>query len=339
MKQKVLVTGGAGYIGSHTVLELLNNNYSVVVVDNLSNSSREGLRRVEQITQKAVDFEEIDIRDTDALSHVFEHYDIQSVLHFAGHKAVGESVAKPLQYYDNNFTGTLSLCEVMQRFNVYELIFSSSATVYGSTTQCPISESAPIGATTNPYGSSKYMVERMLMDLAKSDPQWRIATLRYFNPVGAHPSGQLGEDPNGVPNNLVPFVSQVAVGKLSEVKVFGNDYNTADGTGVRDYIHVVDLALGHIAALQYMEEHEGFEAFNLGTGRGHSVLNIISAFEKYSGQKIPFRIVERRSGDIAECFANPNKAKNILNWSAERDLKEMMEDTWRWQSKNPSGYS
>ncbi|MAF75537.1 MAG: UDP-glucose 4-epimerase GalE [Idiomarinaceae bacterium] len=338
MNKSILLTGGTGYIGSHTTLELLNNGYEVVVIDNLSNSSRESLKRVEQLTQKSVTFAQVDVRDAEALNQVFENHNIQSVLHFAGHKAVGESVEKPIQYYQNNVAGTLTLCEVMARNNVFELIFSSSATVYGANAQSPISESMPIGATTNPYGTSKYMVERMLMDLAASDPRWRIATLRYFNPVGAHRSGQIGEDPNGIPNNLVPFVSQVAVGKLDQLKVFGNDYDTSDGTGVRDYIHVVDLALGHIAALRYMDSHQGFEAFNLGTGKGYSVLEVVDAFEQQSGLNIPYTVAQRRPGDIAKCFANPEKASKLLGWQAKCELAEMMRDTWHWQSQNPNGY-
>lgn len=336
---RVLVTGGAGYIGSHTCLELLQAGYEVVVVDNLCNSKEESLKRVQQLTGKTLTFYPVDLLDRRALDAVFARESIGAVIHFAGLKAVGESVSMPIRYYQNNVTGTLNLCEVMQQHGVNNLVFSSSATVYGNPQTVPIKENAPIGGTTNPYGRSKWMIEDILADLQRANPAWNIVLLRYFNPVGAHNSGQIGEDPNGIPNNLLPYITQVAVGKLSELKVFGNDYPTSDGTGVRDYIHVVDLALGHLRALDYLSTHPGLAVFNLGTGRGFSVLEVVAAFERVSGQPIPYKIVDRRPGDIATCYANPAKAKRELNWSATRDLDQMCADAWRWQSQNPNGYT
>lgn len=334
----ILVTGGAGYIGSHTVVELLNAGHDVVVLDNLSNSSRESLRRVEQITGKAATFVQGDIRDKSLLEQLFSDHAISAVMHFAGLKAVGQSVAKPQLYYDNNVVGTLNLVQVMAAFAVKKLVFSSSATVYGDPASVPIRESFPTGATTNPYGTSKYMVERILADLCVADPTWAVSVLRYFNPVGAHVSGLIGEDPNDIPNNLVPYISQVAIGKLPQLSVYGNDYPTPDGTGVRDYIHVVDLALGHLAALDKLSNQAGFEAVNLGTGVGYSVLDMVQAFEVATGVAVPYKVVARRPGDIASCYADPAYALQSLGWQARRTLPEMMEDTWRWQSRNPNGY-
>ncbi|OIM99628.1 UDP-glucose 4-epimerase GalE [Idiomarina sp. MD25a] len=334
----ILITGGAGYIGSHTLVELLNNDRDVVVVDNLSNSSHEALKRVERITQRNVMFVEADVCDAKAMDDVFRFYPITSVIHFAGLKAVGESVAKPVEYYDTNVVGTHTLLKTMAKYDVRRLVFSSSATVYGDPAHTPITESAPIGATTNPYGTSKYLVERILKDVAASDERWRIATLRYFNPVGAHESGLIGEDPNGIPNNLVPYIAQVAVGRLEQLSVYGDDYPTRDGTGVRDYIHVCDLARGHLSALDYLDCARGYHTFNLGTGTGSTVLEVIKAFEQASGQSVPYKIVHRRPGDIAACFAEPSLAKHSLNWAAEHGLERMMQDTWRWQQQNPQGY-
>ncbi|USD38681.1 UDP-glucose 4-epimerase GalE [Ferrimonas sp. SCSIO 43195] len=338
MSKVVLVTGGAGYIGSHTLVELLNQDKNVVVVDNLSNSCEESLRRVERITGKSVTFYQGDILDSSLLEQVFACHDIGSVVHFAGLKAVGESVAQPVRYYQNNVTGTLSLCEAMAKAGVFNLVFSSSATVYGDPATLPIREDFPVGGTTNPYGTSKYMVERVLQDLHVSDSRWNIALLRYFNPVGAHESGLIGEDPNGIPNNLMPFISQVAVGKREHLSVFGNDYDTVDGTGVRDYIHVVDLAIGHLKALDKLETEPGVVIYNLGTGTGYSVLEMVSAFEKGSGQPVPHQLVARRPGDIAACYADPAKAQAELGWTAKRGVDAMTADTWRWQSNNPNGY-
>ena len=338
MTEKILVTGGAGYIGSHTTLALLEAGFEVVVLDNLCNSSAESLRRIEGICGKAPIFVEGDIRDRALLDELFASQRISAVLHFAGFKAVGESVREPLAYYENNVAGSVTLCQAMAAAGVCRLVFSSSATVYGEPEQMPIREDFPTGVPTNPYGRSKLMVEEILRDLAVSDPRWSIALLRYFNPVGAHPSGLIGEDPNGVPNNLLPYISQVAIGKLRELSVFGNDYATQDGTGVRDYIHVVDLADGHLKALQAITAQSGVNVWNLGTGIGCSVLEMIRAFEKASGRQIPYRIVPRRPGDIAECWADPSKAASELGWRAERDLSAMMQDTWRWQSSNPNGY-
>jgi UDP-glucose 4-epimerase len=335
---KVLVTGGAGYIGSHTCLELLQAGDEVVIVDNLSNSKEDAIRRVEHITGQEIVFFEIDLLDEKALESVFDRHEIEAVVHFAGLKAVGESVAIPLRYYHNNVTGTLTLCKVMQKRGVKNIVFSSSATVYGDPKKVPIQEDFPLGAT-NPYGRSKLMIEEILQDLHISDPEWNIALLRYFNPVGAHSSGRIGEDPNGIPNNLVPYIAQVAVGKLPELRVFGNDYPTPDGTGVRDYIHVVDLALGHLRAIEKLAERPGVVIYNLGTGRGYSVLEVIRAFEKACHKPIPYRIVERRSGDIAASFADPSRARQELGWEATRDIDKMCADVWRWQSNNPHGYN
>ncbi len=333
---RILVTGGAGYIGSHTCVELLNAGYDVVVVDNLRNSKIAALERVEKITGKKVDFIQLDLRERDKLNEVFERFSIDAVLHFAGLKAVGESVQIPLEYYENNVHGTIVLCQVMQVHNIRKLVFSSSATVYGSPEQMPIREDFPI-APLNPYGHSKAMIEQILRDLYISDPTWQVTLLRYFNPVGAHPSGLIGEDPNGIPNNLFPFITQVAVGRLPYLRVFGNDYPTPDGTGIRDYIHVVDLALGHLSALEKLIQ-PGVYTYNLGTGRGYSVLEVVSAFERACGKPIPYRIVERRPGDAAVSFADPSLAQKELGWFARRSLDDMCQDAWRWQSLNPNGY-
>lgn len=334
----ILVTGGAGYIGSHTVVELLEAGQDVLVYDNLCNSSVESLKRVSEITGRDVTFVKGDIRDGELLQRIFRENDISAVVHFAGLKAVGESVVKPLGYYENNFAGTMILLQVMQEFGVKRIVFSSSATVYGDPACVPIREDSPTGGTTNPYGTSKYMVERMLADLCAADPSWSAIVLRYFNPVGAHKSGLIGEDPNDIPNNLLPYIAQVAVGRLERLSVYGDDYPTVDGTGVRDYIHVVDLALGHLAALDKLTRSTGFEAVNLGTGNGYSVLQMVSAFEEASGRKVPYNIVARRPGDIAVCYADPAYAYESLGWRATHGLAEMMEDTWRWQSQNPNGY-
>jgi len=333
----VLVTGGAGYIGSHTCIELSKAGYDFVVYDNLCNASKESLSRVEKIIGKEVKFVEGDIRDRDALQTVFDTYEIDSVIHFAGLKAVGESVEKPLSYYDNNVSGTVVLCEVMQKNNCKKIVFSSSATVYGDPHTTPIKEDFPLSAT-NPYGRSKLFIEEILRDLFVSDSEWKIVLLRYFNPVGAHKSGTIGEDPNGIPNNLMPFIAQTAVGKREQLSVFGDDYDTDDGSGVRDYIHVVDLADGHVKALNKIAELDGVLTVNLGTGRGYSVLDMVKAFEKASGKKVPYIIAPRRAGDIAKCFADPSYAKESLGWEAIRGVDEMCEDTWRWQSNNPNGY-
>jgi len=334
----ILVTGGAGYIGSHTVLQLLEANYEVVVVDNLSNSSYESLRRVQDLTGKTVTFCNVDITDKSALDQVFVDHRVDAVIHFAGLKAVGESVAKPLWYYHNNVHGTLVLCEVMAKHNVFNIVFSSSATVYGDPHAVPIREDFPLSAT-NPYGRSKLMIEDIFRDLGVSDQRWQVVLLRYFNPVGAHDSGRIGEDPNGIPNNLTPFITQVAVGKLKELSVFGNDYATPDGTGVRDYIHVVDLACGHLAALRKLDQTPGVVAYNLGTGNGYSVLDMVAAFEKASGKKIPYKIVPRRPGDVAQCYADPATALKELGWKAELGIDDMTRDGWNWQKNNPDGYS
>ncbi|HEU5141267.1 MAG TPA: UDP-glucose 4-epimerase GalE [Bacillales bacterium] len=333
----ILVTGGAGYIGSHTCVELLNADYDLVVVDNLSNSNREALKRVREITGKAFSFYHVDLLDKQGLDRVFSENHIEAVIHFAGLKAVGESVEMPLRYYHNNLTGTFVLCEVMQRHGVHKIVFSSSATVYGMSEDVPFTEDLPLSAT-NPYGQTKLMIEQILRDLSVADEDWGIALLRYFNPVGAHKSGQIGEDPNGIPNNLTPYITQVAVGKLEELKVFGDDYPTEDGTGVRDYIHVVDLALGHLKALEKVLATPGVKTYNLGTGVGYSVLDVVKAFEKAVGQTIPYSIAERRPGDIAVSYADPSKAKRELGWSAERGIEDMTEDSWRWQKQNPKGY-
>ncbi|WP_110456296.1 UDP-glucose 4-epimerase GalE [Shewanella algidipiscicola] len=333
----ILVTGGAGYIGSHTLVELLNDNQDVVVIDNLSNASVEALARVERITQKQITFYQGDVLNKAFLHKVFTDHQITAVIHFAGLKAVGESVAQPLRYYENNVTGTLVLCEVMADFNVKKLVFSSSATVYGDPASLPITEDFPTGAT-NPYGQSKLMVEHILSDLYHSDPSWNIARLRYFNPVGAHASGLIGEDPNDIPNNLMPFIAQVAVGKRAFLSVFGDDYDTHDGTGVRDYIHVVDLALGHLKALEKLNSGCGLVTYNLGTGQGYSVLDMVKAFEKACGHSIPYQISPRRPGDIAACYADPIKAQTALNWQAMHSIEDMANSSWHWQSNNPNGY-
>lgn len=337
--KKILVTGGAGYIGSHTLIELIAAGFTPVVYDNLSNSSPASLARVQQIVGQSIEFIEGDILDTQLLAKTFAAHDFTAVIHFAGLKAVGESVAKPLWYYQNNVAGTLNLLDAMTKANVKNLIFSSSATVYGDPEALPIVESSPRSAT-NPYGQSKLMIEYMLEDLAKSDNHWQLISLRYFNPIGAYHTGTIGENPNGIPNNLMPYVSQVAVGKLPQLSVFGNDYDTVDGTGVRDYIHVVDLAKGHVAALQYLEHQTqlGFEPINLGTGKGTSVLELVNAFIKTTGQSVPYNIAPRRPGDIASCYASSDKAKHLLGWQAEFDIERMCADTWRWQSQNPNGY-
>jgi UDP-glucose 4-epimerase len=333
-----LVTGGAGYIGSHTLIELINNNFEVVVIDNLANSSRESLRRVEQITGHEIPFIEADVRDQSALSDIFTTYDIDSVIHFAGLKAVGESVAKPLEYYDNNLVSTLALLEAMRKHSVNQLVFSSSATVYGSPSELPLRETSTVGVgLTNPYGKTKYMIEQIIQDYCAADLTFEATILRYFNPIGAHQSGQIGEDPNGIPNNLLPYVAQVAVGKLQSVGVFGDDYDTPDGTGVRDYIHVVDLARGHVAALQHMKA--GASIYNLGTGNGTSVLEIIKAFSKACGRDLPYEIKPRRTGDIAACYADCSKAERELGWRAELSIEQACADSWRWQSQNPNGFS
>jgi len=336
----ILVTGGAGYIGSHTCLELLNAGYQVSVVDNLSNSCEESLTRVSRLTGKDLSFSKVDLLDADELESVFQNESFDAVIHFAGLKAVGESVAKPLSYYQNNVTGTVNLCEAMQRHGVKDLVFSSSATVYGLPKSLPLTESSPtlIDEITNPYGRSKLILEFVLRDWQAANSNFNVALLRYFNPVGAHESGDIGEDPNGIPNNLLPYVSQVAVGKLARLGVFGGDYETKDGTGVRDYIHVVDLAVGHVLALEKLRQNPGVVTYNLGTGKGYSVLEVVAAFEKASGKPIAYEIVERRAGDIAACYADPGLAKSELGWSAKRGIDEMCADGWRWQSKNPDGF-
>lgn len=339
-KNYILITGGAGYIGSHTLIELDSAGYSFVVYDNLSNSSKKSIQRVEKLIGKSIEFVEGDIRDKKALEDVFERYDIDSVIHFAGLKAVGESVEKPLYYYDNNISGTLVLLEVMKEHKCKKIVFSSSATVYGDPHEVPIKEDFPVGGTTNPYGTSKYMIERILQDVYVSDNEFKIVLLRYFNPVGAHKSGEIGEDPNGIPNNLMPYISQVAVGKRECLSVFGDDYNTHDGTGVRDYIHVVDLANGHVKAISYLEKASTDKPLivNLGTGTGYSVLDMVKAYEKASGKKVPYKIAPRRAGDIASCYADPTFAKKVLGWEAKRTIEDMCKDSFNWQSKNPEGY-
>ena len=334
----ILVTGGAGYIGSHTCVELLKEGDEVVVVDNLYNSSEEALNRVKQITGKEVKFYNVDVLDREALDQVFKKESIDSVIHFAALKAVGESVAKPLEYYQNNITGTLTLCDVMRNNGVKNIVFSSSATVYGDPAFVPITEDCPKGKITNPYGQTKSMMEQILTDLHVADPEWNVILLRYFNPIGAHESGLIGEDPKGIPNNLVPYIAQVAVGKLACLGVFGDDYDTPDGTGVRDYIHVVDLAVGHVKAIKKLEDKEGVSIYNLGTGKGYSVLDVVKAYEKACGKPIKYEIKPRRPGDIAQCYADPTKAEKELGWVAERGIEEMCADSWRWQSMNPDGY-
>jgi UDP-glucose 4-epimerase len=333
----ILVTGGAGYIGSHTCLELLEAGHEVTVVDNLVNSKAESLRRVQEITGKTLTFHQVDLCDKPSLAAIFAQNQFDAVIHFASLKAVGESVAQPLRYYQNNLIGAMVLCEVMAEAKVYKLVFSSSATVYGDPQSVPIREDAPLSAT-NPYGQTKLIIETMLRDLGVADPAWQIAILRYFNPVGAHSSGRIGEDPNGIPNNLLPFISQVAVGKLPQLKVYGNSYPTPDGTGVRDYIHVVDLALGHLQALEKLTTNPGIVTYNLGTGRGYSVLEMLAAFERACGKTLPYEIVAARPGDVAASYADPSKANSELGWRAERDIDAICIDTWRWQSANPRGY-
>lgn len=335
----ILVTGGAGYIGSHTLIELSAAGAELVVLDNLCNSSPIALQRVEAITGKPIAFIQGDLRDAARLQQVFAAHPITAVVHFAGLKAVGESVAQPLRYYDNNVHGSQVLLAAMAEADVFNIVFSSSATVYGEPAKMPITEETPVGRPTNPYGRSKLMVEEMLRDLAASDPRWRVAILRYFNPVGAHPSGTLGEDPHGIPNNLLPFITQVAVGKRPRLSVFGDDYPTHDGTGVRDYIHVVDLAEGHVAALRYLQDHAGVHTWNLGTGQGYSVLDMIKAFEAASGVSVPYSVAGRRAGDIAVCYSDPSKALAELGWRAKRGLDQMMADAWRWQQNNPDGFA
>ena len=334
----ILVTGGTGYIGSHTVVELLSAGYEVVVLDNLSNSSKESLRRVEEITGKAVPFYEADISDRDALEDIFAKEKIDCCIHFAGLKAVGESVQKPWEYYSNNVAGTLVLVDVMRKHGAKNIIFSSSATVYGDPDCVPITEAAPRKECTNPYGTTKSMLEQILTDIQKADPEWNVVLLRYFNPIGAHESGRIGENPSGIPNNLMPYITQVAVGKRERLGVFGNDYNTPDGTGVRDYIHVVDLAKGHVAALSMIEKKAGLKIYNLGTGNGTSVLELVKTFEEVNGVKIPYEIMPRRAGDIATNYADPALAREELGWSATLDIRRMCEDSWRWQNNNPNGF-
>lgn len=337
----VLVTGGAGYIGSHTCLELLNSGHQVTVIDSLVNSSKESLLRVEKLTGKSAKFHEADLRDRDAMFKIVGSEKFDAVIHFAALKAVGESVAKPLEYYENNLTGTLNICFAMREHGVKNFVFSSSATVYGIPKSLPLTEESdtPIHEVTNPYGRSKLIMEYILRDWQACDPSINVALLRYFNPVGAHESGEIGEDPNGIPNNLLPYVSQVAVGKLEKLSVFGDDYDTADGTGVRDYIHVVDLAVGHVLALKKLEQAPGVITYNLGTGQGYSVLEIVKAFGKAAGKQIPYQVVDRRPGDIAACYADPAKAANELGWKAQRGIEEMCADGWRWQSSNPDGFA
>ena len=337
MKKTILVTGGTGYIGSHTVVELIGAGYEVVILDNLYNSSKAVLKRIEKITGVLPKFYEVDILDAPALNQVFEENHLDAVIHFAGYKAVGESVSKPLTYYQNNIAGSLNLYETMLKHGVHNLVFSSSATVYGDPASVPICEDFPLGPTTNPYGTSKLYNEQILRDVCKAYPQFSVVLLRYFNPIGAHKSGLIGEVPNGIPNNLLPYIAQVAIGKREYLSVFGNDYNTVDGTGVRDYIHVVDLALGHIKAIEYALEHDGVEAVNLGTGHGYSVLQVKDAFAKACGKEIAFKLVDRRPGDIAECYADTTKAREVLGWSAQYDIDTMCQDSWRFQSMNPDG--
>ncbi|MBQ8281061.1 MAG: UDP-glucose 4-epimerase GalE [Lachnospiraceae bacterium] len=334
----ILLTGGAGYIGSHTAVELLNAGYDVVIADNYGNSKPEVLNRIKELTGKEFKFYEMDVADKTALTNLFSNESIEAVIHFAGLKAVGESVEKPLWYYRNNLDTTLSLMEVMKEYDCKNFIFSSSATVYGTPESVPLTEDTKVGICTNPYGWTKWMTEQILKDICKSDSELSVVLLRYFNPVGAHESGRIGEDPQGIPNNLFPYIAQVAVGKRDHLNVFGNDYPTPDGTGIRDYIHVVDLAKGHVAALTYADNNKGIEVFNLGTGTGYSVLDMVHAFESANGIKIPYKIAPRRAGDVAECYADPKKAREVLGWTAEKTLEDMCRDTWRWQSNNPNGY-
>ena len=335
---KILVTGGAGYIGSHTCVELLNEGYEVVIMDNLYNANIKAVERIEQITGKKVTFYQTDMLDREGVKAIFDNEKIDAVIHFAGLKAVGESVVKPIEYYTNNMSGTLILCDEMRNHGVKNIIFSSSATVYGSPAEIPITENCPKGTATNPYGWTKWMLEQVLTDIHTADPEWNVILLRYFNPIGAHKSGLIGEDPKGIPNNLLPYVAQVAIGKLQCINVFGDDYDTPDGTGVRDYIHVVDLAVGHVKALKKFEENCGLAIYNLGTGHGYSVLDIVKNFEAATGVKIPYSIKPRRAGDIATCYCDPSKAERELGWKAQYGIKEMCEDSWRWQKNNPNGY-
>jgi len=336
---KILVTGGAGYIGSHTCVELLNEGYEVIIVDNLSNSDKKAVDRIQTITGKQITFYENDLLDRVAIKNIFDNEQIDAVIHFAGLKAVGESVAKPIEYYHNNITGTMILCDEMKAHGVKNIIFSSSATVYGQPQEIPITENCPKGTPTNPYGWTKWMLEQMLTDLHTADKEWNVILLRYFNPIGAHKSGMIGEDPKGIPNNLLPYVAQVAIGKREFVGVFGNDYDTPDGTGVRDYIHVVDLAIGHVKALKKLEEKAGVCVYNLGTGVGYSVLQVIEAFSKACGHQVPFKIMERRPGDIDTCYSKSEKAEKELGWKAQYGIDEMCADSWSWQKKNPDGYN
>ena len=333
----ILITGGAGYIGSHAAVELLEKGYDIVILDSLVNSNIEAIVRIKKLTGKEFEFYQADLLDTEQVENIFLRHDIKAVMHFAGLKAVGESVSMPLHYFENNISGTLNLCKIMSRFNVRELVFSSSATVYKPSGNRPIDEAFPLGAS-NPYGRTKLMIEEILHDIYKSDPFWKIAILRYFNPIGAHISGRIGEDPAGIPNNLMPYITQVAIGRRPVLQVFGEDYETHDGTGIRDYIHVSDLVKGHLKALEYLSDHSGIETFNLGTGKGYSVLDLINAFTMASGVEIPYQVVERREGDMAVCYASPTKAEKRLAWKAEKELFEMCEDAWRWQSMNPLGY-
>ncbi len=335
----VLVTGGAGYIGSHTSIELLQSGKEIVILDNFYNSSPKVLDRIKELSGKDFHFEECDIRDRASLDGIFEKYSIDSVIHFAGLKAVGESVSKPMLYYDNNISGTVTLCEAMAAHGCKKIVFSSSATVYGEKNISPLKETMEAGGTTNPYGTTKYFIEQILTDIAKSDSEWGVCILRYFNPIGAHESGRIGESPNGIPNNLMPYITQVAEGKREFLSVYGNDYNTHDGTGVRDYIHVVDLALGHLAALNKIENENGVLIYNLGTGNGYSVLDVVKAFEKASGKPLPYKIVDRRPGDLDSVFSDPSKAREELHWEATKTLDDMCRDSYRWQHKNPNGYN
>lgn len=336
---KVLITGGAGYIGSHTAVELLKEGYEVVVYDNLCNSSKESIKRVEELTGKKIAFYEGDVLDEESLEKMLQAEKPDAVIHCAALKAVGESVQKPLEYYHNNITGTLTLLRVMDRVGVKNIVFSSSATVYGDVEVMPITEECPKGQCTNPYGWTKSMMEQIMTDFQKANPEWNVIILRYFNPVGAHESGRIGEDPKGIPNNLMPYIAQVAVGKREKLGVFGNDYDTPDGTGVRDYIHVVDLANGHVKAVNYILTNPGLDVINLGTGKGYSVLDMVKAFSKACGRDLPYEIKPRRAGDVAMCYADPSKAERVLGWKAERGLDEMCQDSWRWQSQNPNGYN
>ena len=333
----VLVTGGAGFIGSHTSVELLNAGYDIIILDNFVNSKPESLKRIKELTDKDFKFYQADIRDEEAMTKVFAENKIDAVIHFAGLKSVPQSIQEPLNYYDNNIAGTVCLCRVMDKAGCKKLVFSSSATVYGSKNPSPLREDMPTGGTTNPYGTTKYFIEQILQDLCVSDSEWGVSILRYFNPIGAHKSGRIGEDPNGIPGNLMPYITQVAIGKLECLNVCGNDYPTPDGTGVRDYIHVVDLALGHIKALDRLLKVKGCEVYNLGTGKGYSVLDVVKAFEKASGIKINYRIAPRRAGDVACCYADATKAKEVLGWQAQYDIDDMCADSWRWQSQNPNG--